>query len=193
MEDVTPALTGEDADDPVKLRQQAAFIEAMACTGVLHAALADAHAKHPDLPRMDRTRVKRWREADDAFDAACREAEETATDIIESEARRRASEGWDEPVFGRQRDGSTAQVGTIRKYDGIMMIFLLKGLRPEKFSDRHTVDLQSGGKPLQLESARARLAEKLLAAMERRRLTEGVLDADVVTVPASTDAPAETE
>jgi hypothetical protein len=42
--------------------------------------------------------------------------------MLEAEARRRAVQGWDEPVFHQGR-----KVGTIRKYSDRMLEILLKG------------------------------------------------------------------
>lgn len=65
------------------------------------------------------------------------DAVEHGYDILEAEARRRAFEGWDEAVFGSLGTGQgSGQVGVVRKYDTTLLIFLLKGGRPEKYMDR---------------------------------------------------------
>ena len=48
---------------------------------------------------------------------------------LEDEARRRAVDGVDEPVFQQGK-----QVGTIRKHSDTLLIFLLKGIRPQEVS-----------------------------------------------------------
>ena len=50
---------------------------------------------------------------------------------LEDEARRRALQGVEKPVF---REGR--QVGTVTEYSDTLLIFLLKARRPEKFRDR---------------------------------------------------------
>jgi hypothetical protein len=68
------------------------------------------------------------------------EALEQAADLLEAEARRRAVEGVDEPVFGSGGPGKgTVQIGTVRKYSDVLLMFLLKGLRPAKFRDHYQV------------------------------------------------------
>ncbi len=77
-------------------------------------------------------------EADKDFRDAWQDAQEQANDLLEKEARRRAIEGCDEPIFYKGED-----VGSIRKYSDTLMIFLLKAHRPEKF--RETVQLNHAG------------------------------------------------
>lgn len=75
---------------------------------------------------------------------------ENAKDRLETEARRRAVEGWDDPVFGRSKDGKMEQIGTIRKYSDKLLEILLKGAKPNKYASlhgkvevthQHTIDL----------------------------------------------------
>lgn len=89
-----------------------------------------------------RQRVYEWRSADADFAAAWDEAVEAGTDELEEEARRRAYEGVDEPVFYQ---GETC--GTVRKYSDTLLIFLLKGRRPDKYRDsvKHEVGGADGG------------------------------------------------
>ena len=72
-----------------------------------------------------------WRD-DKALQAALRLADEAAADLIESEVYRRAVHGWEEPVGWYMGQAG----GMVRKYSDVLAIFLLKGLRPEKYRDR---------------------------------------------------------
>lgn len=83
----------------------------------------------------------RARKSDAAFDAAWDEALEEAADHLETEARRRAVTGVEEPVFGSLggKMGS-GEIGTIRKYSDTLLIFLLKGARPEKYRENYNVN-----------------------------------------------------
>ena len=72
-----------------------------------------------------------WRK-DEAFQEALHQAEEAAADLIESEAYRRAVEGVEESVGWYKGVAG----GVIRRYSDVLLIFLLKGLRPEKYKDR---------------------------------------------------------
>ena len=58
-----------------------------------------------------------------------------ATDTLEMEARRRASLGVEEPVYYQGQ-----VVGYVRKYSDVLLMFLLKAQRPEKFRDNHKID-----------------------------------------------------
>ena len=80
---------------------------------------------------LTRTRAYEWRAADPLFAEAWDEAVELGTDELEEEARRRAFRGVDEPVFYQ---GEVC--GEIRKYSDTLLIFLLKGRRPEKYRER---------------------------------------------------------
>jgi hypothetical protein len=64
--------------------------------------------------------------------AAVREAEEATADKIEREAYRRAVLGVEKPTGWYQGKPG----GVIREYSDTMAIFLLKGLRPEKYKER---------------------------------------------------------
>ena len=87
--------------------------------------------------RICRQHAYRIRNRNTQFRGAWDEAIETGLDGLEGEARRRAVEGWDEPVFGKLGPGQgTGQVGTVRKFSDTLLIFLLKGGRPEKYGER---------------------------------------------------------
>ena len=64
------------------------------------------------------------------FAEAWEEAVAESTDTLEAEARRRAVEGVEEPVYYRG-----AVVGHITKYSDGLLMFLLKGKRPDEFRD----------------------------------------------------------
>lgn len=100
------------------------FIQALTDTGnVSEAARAIG---------MSRQRLYEYREEDEAFKEEWDEAIEYATDALEKEARRRALEGWQEPVFYR---GDVA--GYVVKYSDRMLELLLKAHRPAKYRDNY--------------------------------------------------------
>ena len=78
----------------------------------------------------------RWLEKDAEYHSAFNLAKEDATDVLEAEAHRRAVEGWEEAVGWYKGEAG----GTVRKYSDVLLIFLLKSLRPEKYRER--VDLR---------------------------------------------------
>ncbi len=62
-------------------------------------------------------------------------AKKDAVDVLEAEARRRAVEGWEEPVGWYKGEAG----GTVRRYSDTLLIFLLKGAAPEKYRERMEV------------------------------------------------------
>jgi len=81
-----------------------------------------------------------WRSQDDAFKKAWEEAWEAGTQALEEEARRRAAEGVDRPVYQQGK-----LVGVVREYSDTLLIFLLKGRRPDVYRDRLEHSGQVGG------------------------------------------------
>jgi hypothetical protein len=109
-----------------------AFLTHLALTG--NTSLSAAAAK------VDRTTVYKARAEDKDFAAQWADCLDQAADRLEAEALRRAVDGVDEPVFGSGGTGvGTIEVGTIRRYSDTLLIFLLKGVRPDKFRERHHV------------------------------------------------------
>jgi hypothetical protein len=95
-----------------------------------------------ELAGIDRSTIYVWKDRDPKFVAAMAEAEEKAADRLEQEARRRAVEGVSEPVFYQGE-----KVGTVQKYSDTLLIFLMKGVRPEKYRERfgHEITGKDGG------------------------------------------------
>ena len=88
-----------------------------------------------------------WYEKSEPYRQAFDEAEEKAADRLEQEARRRAVEGVSEPVFYQGE-----KVGTVQKYSDTLLIFLLKGVRPEKYRERYNHEITGkNGQPIQVE------------------------------------------
>lgn len=110
-------------DKGISNPRQRAFLAAYAVTGsVMRAA---AHA------RIHRTLEWKWRENSPAFARAFAVAREISVEVLEVEAYRRAHDGVDRPVYQGGR-----RVGTVREYSDTLLIFLLKGLAPEKYRER---------------------------------------------------------
>jgi hypothetical protein len=102
--------------------RQARFLEALADTGNVTAAVAAAG--------ISRTRAYERRKTDPAFATAWDEAEDIATDRLEDEARRRAIEGIAEPLVsaGKLVRGDDGQPITVRRYSDN----LIKARRPPR-------------------------------------------------------------
>jgi hypothetical protein len=72
-----------------------------------------------------------WRAKDADFAKAWQEALEEGTDRLEDEARRRAVEGTTKPIYQRGE-----RVGEVQVYSDALLMFLLKGRRPDKYRER---------------------------------------------------------
>jgi hypothetical protein len=124
--------------------RQQRFLEVYATCGNIAVAARQA--------QVDRTRHYAWLE-DPEYRRKFEDAREDACDLMVAEARRRAMDGWEEPVVfqGRlqyQRDakGKLTDIPlTIRKYDSTLLMFLIKGMRPEVYRDNYKADLTVSG------------------------------------------------
>lgn len=92
------------------------------------------------LVGVSRRTVYNHRAADPGFASAWDTAVDEAIDLLEAEARRRAVDGTDRPVY---QGGEL--VGYVRGYSDTLLIFLLKGHRPEKYRERHHVNVDNNG------------------------------------------------
>lgn len=112
------------------------FLAAVETTGSVTAACK--------LVGLGRRTVYEWKEADPVFAARMEAAQDRGTDALEDEAVRRAVEGVDEPVFYQ---GAVA--GYVRRYSDTLLMFTLKGRRPDKWKDRSAQEISGpGGEPL---------------------------------------------
>jgi hypothetical protein len=94
-----------------------------------------------------------WLAADPAYAGAFADAKDAVADAYELEVKRRAIEGVDEPVFYK---GEIC--GHVRKFSDLLLIFMLKALRPGKY--RETVNSAHSGKvTLEALVAASRLPE----------------------------------
>lgn len=105
------------------LTRQGIFLEAFARLGNVSGAARETHIlrkSHYD-----------WMQ-DPTYAARFREAEKVAADALIQEARRRALEGTDRPVFQ-----GGAQVGSVREYSDPLLMFLMKGAMPNVYRERY--------------------------------------------------------
>lgn len=129
-----------------------AFITALANTGIVRAASQAA--------QVGRSTVYDRREASEAFAAAWDDALQEAADMMEAEALRRAVHGWQEPVYYKGK-----VVGHVLKHSDVLLIFILKAARPEKYRERYEHTGKDGG-PIEFD-ARSVLAARLDAIATR--------------------------
>lgn len=109
-----------------------AFVTTLSARGIVTQACEAA--------KIDRTTAYKARDVDATFAAAWDEAVEVAADALEAEAWRRAVEGVEKPVGFYQ--GAAGEY--VREYSDTLLIFMLKGARPNKY--RENVKLEHGGK-----------------------------------------------
>lgn len=117
--------------------KKAAFLAAYAASGVIRIATEAAG--------IHRNTHYKWLKDDSQYAEAFSRAHSDACDSLENEARRRAVEGWDEPVF---YEGG--QCGTKRKYSDTLLIFLLKANHPTKFGDKVETTHKGDASPVQI-------------------------------------------
>ncbi len=82
---------------------------------------------------VNRRTVYVWRKEDGEFAAAWDDAKDEYSDHLEAEADRRAVEGVTKQLYFND-DGKL--IGETRNYSDTLLIFRLKGLRPDMYKDR---------------------------------------------------------
>ena len=103
-----------------------AFLTAYAELGDLAKAV-----RASGVPRQNHYHWLRWL---DGYKDAFTQAEVIAADVMESEAFRRAVDGVEKPVHYKGE-----RVDTVTEYSDTLLIFKLKGARPEKYKDNAAV------------------------------------------------------
>ena len=107
------------------------------------------------------------RRADPDFRKAYKLARESRIEVYRGEAKRRAVDGWLEPVFYRG-----VQVGQVRKFSDRLLEKLLEAEAPDEFGDRKTVEILTSpmtgadvAKAVAIGAA-AGASDELMAALE---------------------------
>ena len=88
---------------------------------------------------LARTTVYTWCQTHDGFRERMADAIDKGVDVLEDEARRRAFDGVDEPVF-YQGD----ECGVIRRYSDMLMGLLLRGHRSRYRQSSHEITGKDG-------------------------------------------------
>jgi hypothetical protein len=116
-----------------------------------------------EAAKIHRSLHYRWLESFPKYQKRFIEAERHAGDTLESEAVRRATEGVVEAVYYQGRP-----VGAVKRYSDGLMMTLLRGFKPAKYSTSKTEVSGPDGGPmeivLRLNAARARMNEENAAA-----------------------------
>lgn len=146
-----------------------------------------------DAVGINRTTPQAWRATDPDFVIAEQTALNSFADRLEKEAVRRAVEGVrkkkftakGEPVF----DPETGDQYVEREFSDTLLIFMLKGARPDKYKDR--LDVRVSKEEAEIDARFTKLVETLTA-----RAKEGMAGEDragslrIETVVPATSSPA---
>lgn len=124
--------------DVLSHRRRSTFLQNLAVTGNITMAAAAAG--------WSRSIPNSLRRADKDFAAKWDYALETAADLLEAEALRRAVHGVQKPVFGRVGAGESARtevVGHVTEYSDNLLVTLLRATKPDKYAQR--IDAKTEG------------------------------------------------
>lgn len=119
-------------NDPITDEQIDTFIDVLTKSGNVSFACRLAGISHSHSYNMKKNRA--------GFSDRWEEAIKVSADALEEEARRRAVDGVDRPVFYQG-----AKVGTMKEYSDQLLIQLLKAHKPEQFNERLQVTGPGGG------------------------------------------------
>ena len=191
----------KETNDARRRAQMSAFLDALAETANAREAtrVVGIAARTPHHWRKlsrenegDPAWLVTWSGDDDPkpFHLAWQEAMDTAIDAVEFDVRRRAVEGVEEPlVFRGRKTGET-----VRRRSDLLSMFFLKRHRPE-FRDNVKIETNATV-TVRVESAREKLAERLVLAIERRKaaaLAEAPATQVIDVTPERAALPAKTE
>ena len=123
---------------PKKSEWKPTFLDALRTTANVSRSATEAG--------VSRQAAYKERDNSDTFREAWEDAIEEGLDYLEEEARRRAYEGTQKPVFYQGEE-----CGYVREFSDTLMIFLLKGRRSEVYGDKLKQEVTgSGGGPIEV-------------------------------------------
>jgi hypothetical protein len=129
-----------DIEDKTLQHKKRAFLEAYSQTGNITRAA--------EISEVSRQSHYEWLKDDSDYPAAFKEADEKASERLEAEARRRAVEGTSKPVFYQ---GMVC--GAIQEYSDTLLMFLLKGAKPQKYRDNVSMEhTGKDGSPIEIRN-----------------------------------------
>ena len=106
---------------------------------------------------------KYWMKHDEAYAAAFLEAKDLASETLEAEAIRRATEGVQRVIYHQGQP-----IGTEHVYSDTLLIFLLKGAKPDVYKERYEHTGRDGG-PIQVAQMAPDARQARLAALLAKR------------------------
>jgi transposase-like protein len=127
---------GNAAETEATAERLMVFLKALAETGnVTESAKAAG---------VCRATAYRWRDKVPDFALAWDQAIEESVDALELEARRRAIEGAEKPIFYRG-----VKIATVQEPSDMLLMFLLNGNRPQKYKRQRVELTGADGGPLE--------------------------------------------
>lgn len=163
-----------------KLNRQHIFLKIYAECGNLTVAAVGA--------QIDVRAHYKWLE-DEEYRTAFDTARNTALDLLEAEARRRAIEGDEEPAvyqgglcYERLANGRKKQIVYKRKSDNLLM-FLLKAGRPEQYRDTWKGEIKHSGAIGKGPDLSSLTNEQLAELNTLLRLTSGEAESPALSGP----------
>lgn len=106
------------------------FLDSLAKTGNV--------SKSAKAIGVSRQAIYSLKKSDTEFSDLWDDALETGLDALEEEARRRAYQGTLKPIYQQGK-----KVGQVREFSDTLMIFLLKGGRPQKYRENIKVSVEN--------------------------------------------------
>jgi hypothetical protein len=155
MMDTRQNQTGQRAREtrPIVAMKRKIFLKTLAATGSVTSAIR--------ATCLHRSTIYEARQTNEDFKLAWDDALETATDALEFEARRRAVEGCDEPVYHQGQ-----QVGVVRKYSDRLLELLLRGNREKYRTTRQDLS-NPPGETLKVETDPIHSARMIAFAIQQ--------------------------
>jgi hypothetical protein len=162
--------------------------EALQETFLAHYAAVGIIKSAADLTGINRDTVDNWRKSDRVFAERMDRAKMDAADVAEAELRRRAIEGWTEPVFQ-----GGIEVGTVRKFSDNMLALHIKALKPTEYRENIRAEVSGpdgGAISMQvLPTMQDHERQALRAVLEEAIRAQVEADADAGGVSAATPVP----
>lgn len=120
-------LPGQQLSDEQRAAAQVKFLKSFSRdANVLKAAKS---------AKVHRSTIYDWLEKDETFSFLYNQAKEDAKDVLRAEIKRRAHDGWYEPIYQKGE-----LVGKVRKYSDTLLIFHAKMMMPE-YRDKSQLDV----------------------------------------------------
>lgn len=111
------------------LKKKAAFLRAYRMVGWV-AKAAEVSGLKPTLHRS-------WLHSDPLYKKAFEDAKTDALEVLEHAAHTRAVDGVEKPAGWYKGEAG----GVVREYSDTLLMFLMKGIAPEKYRERYQVDV----------------------------------------------------